>query len=82
MVRSGDEPKRIAEREGLVQVSDDAALNAWIDEVLAEHPAEAARYVAGERKLQGPLVGFVMSKSGGGANPKRLNELLAKRVKS
>jgi len=82
MVRSGDEPKRIAEREGLLQVSDEAALNAWIDEVLAEHSAEAARYVAGERKLQGPLVGFVMSKSGGSASPNRVNELLAKRVKS
>jgi aspartyl-tRNA(Asn)/glutamyl-tRNA(Gln) amidotransferase subunit B len=74
------EPGRIAERDGLLQVGDDAALTAWIDEVWAEHPDEAARYGAGERKLQGVLVGFVMKKSKGSADPKRVNQLLAARA--
>jgi aspartyl-tRNA(Asn)/glutamyl-tRNA(Gln) amidotransferase subunit B len=60
-------------------VGDDAALSGWIDEALAEHPEEAKRYLAGERKLQGVLVGFVMKKSGGRADPKRVNQLLMAR---
>ena len=80
MVETGDRPEQIAEREGLIQVDDEAALERWIDEVLAEHPEEAARFAAGERKLQGVLVGLVMRKSNGRADPKRVNQLLASRI--
>jgi aspartyl-tRNA(Asn)/glutamyl-tRNA(Gln) amidotransferase subunit B len=80
MVATGDTPAQVAEREGLTQVGDDAALRGWIDEAFAEHPAEAARYRAGERKLQGVLVGAVMRKSKGRADPKRVNQLLAERI--
>ena len=80
MVRTGDRPEQIAERMGLMQVGDDAALQAWVDEVWAELPAEAARYAAGERKLQGVLVGAVMKKSKGRADPRRVNQLLATRI--
>ena len=79
MLTGNDDPQAIAEREGLLQVGDDAALVAWIDEVWAEHPDEAARFVAGERKLQGVLVGFVMKKSKGRADPRKVNQLLAGR---
>ena len=79
MVRSGDRPEQVAERVGLVKVGDDAALADWIDQVLAEHPAEALRYANGEKKLQGVLVGLVMKKSNGRADPKRVNQLLAAR---
>jgi aspartyl-tRNA(Asn)/glutamyl-tRNA(Gln) amidotransferase subunit B len=74
------EPRLVAEREGLLQVSDDGALVAWVDEVLAEMPAEAARFLAGEKKLQGVLVGAVMKKSKGSADPKKVNQILAGRV--
>ncbi len=74
------EPRAIAERDGLLQIGDDSALVGWIDEVFAEHPDEAARYAAGERKLQGVLVGFVMKKSKGRADPKKVNQLLAARA--
>ena len=74
------EPLAIAEREGLLQVSDDSSLVAWIDEVLAEMPEEAARFLGGEKKLQGVLVGAVMRKSKGSADPKKVNGLLGKRV--
>ncbi len=74
------EPRAIAEREGLLQVGDEARLAAWIDEVLAEHPAEAARFIGGERKLQGVLVGLVMRKSGGSADPRKVNALVAARA--
>ncbi|NUQ21714.1 MAG: Asp-tRNA(Asn)/Glu-tRNA(Gln) amidotransferase subunit GatB, partial [Gemmatimonadaceae bacterium] len=80
MVKSGDRPEQVAQREGLIRVEDDAALRGWIDEVFAEHPTEAQRYLAGEKKLQGVLVGFVMRKSKGSADAKKVNQLLASRA--
>ena len=82
MVATGERPEQAAERLGLTQVGDDAQLVSWIDEVFAEHPQESLRYVNGERKLQGVLVGFVMKKSKGKADPRKLNQLLAARVSS
>ncbi|MGH9884937.1 MAG: Asp-tRNA(Asn)/Glu-tRNA(Gln) amidotransferase subunit GatB [bacterium] len=80
MVKTGDPPTTIAERDGLLKVSDDSALVAWIDEVLAAYPAEAQRFLGGERRLQGVLVGHVMKRSKGSADPKRVNQLLATRL--
>ena len=79
--KTGKPPAQIAHEEGLLKVGDDAALTNWIDEALAEHPEEAKRFLAGERKLQGVLVGLVMKKSGGRADPKRVNQLLSARIK-
>jgi aspartyl-tRNA(Asn)/glutamyl-tRNA(Gln) amidotransferase subunit B len=80
MLNSGDSPSMIAEREGLLKVSDDSALSGWIEEVLAEHPDETQRFLGGEKRLQGVLVGHVMKKSKGSADPKRVNQLLAARA--
>jgi aspartyl-tRNA(Asn)/glutamyl-tRNA(Gln) amidotransferase subunit B len=79
MVETGKPPAQVAADEGLVQVGDEGAIATWVDEVLSEHPEEAARYLAGEKKLQGVLVGFVMKKSKGRADPKRVNQLLSSR---
>lgn len=80
MVESGKPPAQIAHDEALLLVGDELSLSGWVDEVLAEHPEEAKRYLAGERKLQGVLVGFVMRKSAGKADPKRVNQLLMSRA--
>jgi aspartyl-tRNA(Asn)/glutamyl-tRNA(Gln) amidotransferase subunit B len=80
MARTGDRPEQIAQREGLVQERDESALAHWVNEVMAEHPQEAERFLAGERKLQGVLVGMVMKKSAGRADPKRVNQLLSARA--
>ncbi|HEX6536548.1 MAG TPA: Asp-tRNA(Asn)/Glu-tRNA(Gln) amidotransferase subunit GatB [Gemmatimonadaceae bacterium] len=80
MVATGDPPDKIAERAGLLQVRDDDELARWVDEVLAENPAEAARFRSGEKKLLGVLVGQVMKKSKGRADPRRVNQLLSERV--
>jgi aspartyl-tRNA(Asn)/glutamyl-tRNA(Gln) amidotransferase subunit B len=82
MVGTGDPPAQIAEREGLIKVDDDAQLGVWLDEVVAEMPAEAERFRAGERKLQGVLIGAVMKKSKGRADPRKLNQLLSSRLGS
>jgi aspartyl-tRNA(Asn)/glutamyl-tRNA(Gln) amidotransferase subunit B len=82
MVATGDPPAQIAEREGLVKVDDDSQLSAWLDEVIAENPSEAERFRNGEKKLQGVLVGAVMKKSKGRADPRKLNQLLTTRLTS
>jgi aspartyl-tRNA(Asn)/glutamyl-tRNA(Gln) amidotransferase subunit B len=80
MAKTGRGAAEIAEREGLVQVRDEAALRDWIDQVIAEHETEATRCASGERKLVGVLVGFVMKKSNGRADPRRVNQILAERL--
>ena len=80
MLESGKPAAQVAHDAALLKVGDDSALTGWIDEVIAEHPDEAGRYIAGEKKLQGVLVGFVMKKSGGKADPKRVNQLLMSRA--
>jgi aspartyl-tRNA(Asn)/glutamyl-tRNA(Gln) amidotransferase subunit B len=79
MVKSGAAPGDIAQREGLLTVSDDVALRGWLEEVIAENPKEAERFAAGEKKLQGVLIGAAMKKSRGSADPRRLAQLLAER---
>ncbi len=74
---AGDEaPHAVATRLGLVQVRDDAQLGAWVTQVIAEHPAEVERFRTGEPKLLAFLVGQVMKKSRGKADPKAVSERL------
>jgi aspartyl-tRNA(Asn)/glutamyl-tRNA(Gln) amidotransferase subunit B len=80
MVETGDRPERIAEQEGLLKVEDTDALSGWIDQAIAQHPAEWERFRSGERKLLGVLVGAVMKLSRGSADPKRVNQLLLERT--
>lgn len=80
MEHDPSDPLALATREGLLKVTDDGALVSWIDQVFAEFPTEAARFVAGEIKLQGVLVGHVMKKSKGAADPKKVNQLLSVRA--
>jgi aspartyl-tRNA(Asn)/glutamyl-tRNA(Gln) amidotransferase subunit B len=74
------EPRAMAERLGLVQVRDQSALGEWVEAVLAEHPAEVARYREGEAKLMGFFVGQVMKRSKGKADPKGVQPVLAERL--
>lgn len=82
IVKAPADPLAVAEQEGLVQVSDDGALEVWVAAVWEEHPGEVARLRAGEQKLLGVLVGQVMKRSGGRADPKRVNQLLAARLRA
>jgi aspartyl-tRNA(Asn)/glutamyl-tRNA(Gln) amidotransferase subunit B len=80
MRRTGERPEQIAEREGLIQEGSADAIAVWVDEVMAEHPEETRRFLAGERKLLGVLVGAVMKKSKGRADPRQVNQLLSSRA--
>ncbi len=79
--REGVSPKRYIEEKGLLQISDESALVAAIEKVLAQSPKEVAEFKAGKEKLLGFFVGQVMKETRGKANPKLLNELLLRRLK-
>jgi aspartyl-tRNA(Asn)/glutamyl-tRNA(Gln) amidotransferase subunit B len=78
MVRTGKAARQVVEEQGLVQVSDSAALEEIIQRVLAEHPQQAADYRAGKHKVLGFFVGQIMKATQGKANPQLVNELLQK----
>ena len=80
IAESGETPAAAAHRLGLVQVRDDAALGAWVDQVLASSPKEVARFRNGETKLIGFLVGQVMKLSRGTADPKAIGPLIERKL--
>ena len=75
-----DDPRTVADRLGLIQVSDAGALGGWVDEVLSAHPAEVARFRGGETRLMGFFVGQVMKRSRGKADPKGVQPVLQERL--
>ena len=77
---SGKAVTEFIKAKGLAQISDTSELEAAIDAVLAESPAEVAAYKGGKTKLVGFFVGQIMKKTRGQANPGLVNELLAKKL--
>ena len=73
---TGRDPEELVTAEGLAQVSDRAAIERAVAEVVARHPAQAAEFRAGKDRVLGFLVGQVMKASGGKANPQLVQELL------
>src|ERR1700722_2083223 len=80
MYKSGKGAAATVNELGLVQVSDEGAIAAAIDQVLATEPDKVAEYRAGRDKLYGFFVGQVMKAMGGKGNPKVLNEILKARL--
>jgi aspartyl-tRNA(Asn)/glutamyl-tRNA(Gln) amidotransferase subunit B len=75
MVEEGGSPKAIVEARGLVQVTDTAALEAIVDQVIAANP-DQVETVKTKPKTIGWFVGQVMKQSGGKANPQVVNDIL------
>ncbi|HWO87517.1 MAG TPA: Asp-tRNA(Asn)/Glu-tRNA(Gln) amidotransferase subunit GatB [Gemmatimonadales bacterium] len=82
MTATPEPPRAIADRLGLVQVQDSAAIESWVAETLAAHPAEVERYRAGEQKLLGFLVGQAMKRSKGKADPRAVGAALERALSS
>jgi aspartyl-tRNA(Asn)/glutamyl-tRNA(Gln) amidotransferase subunit B len=80
MVSTSADPATIVEGRGLRQVTDEAAIAAAIDAVLAAQPDKLAEYRAGRDKLYGFFVGQIMRATQGKANPALVNELLRKKL--
>ncbi|MBE9012488.1 Asp-tRNA(Asn)/Glu-tRNA(Gln) amidotransferase subunit GatB, partial [Pseudanabaenaceae cyanobacterium LEGE 13415] len=80
LLRTGGSAKELIEKKGLIQISDVGAIETAIDAVLAANPNELEQYRAGKTKLLGFFVGKVMKETGGRADPKLTNQLLAKKL--
>jgi|SRR6185369_6624095 len=73
---SGEEPAMAMDRLGLGQVNDMSQIEAWVEEVVRDHPAQVTQYRAGKVQLISFLVGQVMKRSAGRAEPKSVQQLL------
>jgi aspartyl-tRNA(Asn)/glutamyl-tRNA(Gln) amidotransferase subunit B len=80
MYRGGKGAEEIVREKGLLQISDESAIEETVDELIAKHRKEVERYKAGEEKLLGFFVGQAMKAMKGKANPQVLNELLRKKL--
>ncbi len=70
----------IIEARGLKQITDSGALEAIIDEVLANNPSQVEQYRGGQAKLLGYFVGQVMKATQGKANPGQVNQILKQKL--
>ncbi|WP_419740851.1 Asp-tRNA(Asn)/Glu-tRNA(Gln) amidotransferase subunit GatB [Ruegeria sp.] len=77
----GGDPAQIVEERGMKQVTDTGAIEAALDEIIAANPAQVEKAKVNP-KLAGWFVGQVMKATGGKANPKAVNELVAQKLVS
>lgn len=82
MLISKDSPKTIVEKKGLLQVSDVSAIEKIIDEILAGNHGQVEQYKSGKTQVFGFFVGQTMKAMKGKANPKIVNEILEKKLKT
>lgn len=75
----GGDPAQIVEERGMKQVTDTGAIEAALDQIIADNPAQVEKAKVNP-KLAGWFVGQVMKATGGKANPKAVNELVAKKL--
>lgn len=80
MFETGDGANEIIERLGLVQMTDLSAIEKIVDEVLSENEQSIIDFKEGKDRALGFLVGQVMKKSRGKANPKVANEMLVNKM--
>ena len=80
LFRAQQMPEDFIRERGLMQISDDSALDALIDEVVHKHPKQCAEYRSGKDNLLGFFVGQVMKVSKGKANPQKVNTLIRQRL--
>ncbi|HEX8909147.1 MAG TPA: Asp-tRNA(Asn)/Glu-tRNA(Gln) amidotransferase subunit GatB [Anaeromyxobacteraceae bacterium] len=78
--RDGGEPAEVVKARGLAQVSDEGAVEAAADAVLARSAVEVERYRGGNKKLMGFFVGQVMKEMKGKGNPAVVNAVLKRKL--
>ncbi|MCE2527177.1 MAG: Asp-tRNA(Asn)/Glu-tRNA(Gln) amidotransferase subunit GatB [Actinomycetia bacterium] len=73
-------PPQVARARNLEQISDQAALEQVVEEVIAAHTQAVERYRSGEKRVRGFLVGQVMRATSGRADPRAVNKILSARL--
>jgi len=81
MLETGKSPQKIVEEQGLVQISDEGAILAIVDSVIAANPQSVEDFRGGKDKAIGFLVGQIMKETKGKANPGLVNKLLMDQLK-
>ncbi|MDH5389108.1 MAG: Asp-tRNA(Asn)/Glu-tRNA(Gln) amidotransferase subunit GatB [Gammaproteobacteria bacterium] len=70
----------VIESKGLKQITDSSAIEAMVDEVIANNTNQFEELKGGKDKMMGFFVGQVMKASGGKANPGQVNQIMRKRL--
>lgn len=82
LFKDGLDPEQYVQQKGLLQISDQGALEEAVQEVLTENPKEVEAYKQGKKKLRSFFMGQVMKKTRGKANPKLVNQFLTRYLES
>ena len=82
MFETGESPKRIAESEGLVQISDTDAVLAAVLDAIESNPDPVQDYLGGKPQAMGFLVGQVMKATRGKANPRMASQMVRERLEA
>lgn len=80
MFLTGNEPGAIVKEKGLVQITDESAIEDIIIKVIDANPKSVHDYKSGKKKAIGFLVGQVMKETKGKANPQIVNKLLQQKL--
>ena len=78
--RGEGDPDSVIAKRGLTQISDAAAIEAFVDEVITSHPVQVRQYREGKEKVFGFFVGQIMKMTRGQANPDRVNQALRRKL--
>ena len=81
MAKTGTPPEKIVAEKGLVQVTDESALESIVIKVIDANPKEVEAFRGGKTKLMSFFVGQVMRETKGKANPKIVNQILGAKLK-
>jgi len=81
MFKTGESSQVIIEKMGLEQINDGGLLEDIIEEIIKENPGTVKQYKNGKKKAIGFLIGRVMARTKGKANPKMVNEIMTKKLK-
>ena len=82
MSKSGENPKEVVEAKGLIQISDPAVILPIIDNIIAKNPDNVEKFRAGNSKLLGFFVGQVLKATKGKGNPKVVNKLVGRQLRT
>jgi aspartyl-tRNA(Asn)/glutamyl-tRNA(Gln) amidotransferase subunit B len=80
MLSTGKGPEEIVKEKALEQISDDSEIENIIEEAISENPKIVNDYKNGKQNAMIALVGKIMAKTKGKANPQKVNEILRKRL--
>ena len=81
MLSSTDTVDLMIKQQGLEQITDEVSINQFVHDVLNEFTEQKEQYLSGKEQVLSFLVGQVMKRSQGKANPKMVNEMIVKQLK-